>query len=418
MFCQSVALTHVGKVRDHNEDFYLCRPDLGLYIVCDGMGGHSSGEVASKLCATHICTVIEKNFKMLNSFQPGEDNPVKIKQLIQSAVDGACRLVYDLGQKDQSKKGMGTTLVMALFIKTEIYLAHVGDSRAYLKRGSKLHQVTKDHSLVNELLQQGIITPEQAKNHPRGNVITRAIGPTEVIQADILQMEVMEGDRFLLCSDGLSGLVTPQDISLGMAIDELKSSPQKLIEMALNNGGKDNVTCLMLETFSQNPNQEIEHSQSVMKKVETLHKIPLFTELDFIQIMRVIEIVQVKSFQDKNIVVKEGDKGDEMYIILAGKAEVTRNNILLGQLTAGSYFGEIALIDGQPRSATVKAVGANKFLVISRHKLFELFKREPEIANKVYWFFLNTLVLRLRKLEAHMTNQSANNKTESLKKAA
>ncbi|TNF26803.1 MAG: serine/threonine-protein phosphatase, partial [Deltaproteobacteria bacterium] len=192
-------LTDVGRKRDHNEDYMLINRDLNMAIVCDGMGGHAAGEVASKLTTEVINNHIVSNQLVINEFEqnPSKENAEKVKSLIQEAVVKACGEVWFEGKHDENKKGMGTTLVMMIAVGSHAFVAHVGDSRNYLYRQGEVHQITEDHSYVNEMVKQGLMTREQAEKSPHANIITRCIGQNEFVQVDILQMELLDGDRFL-----------------------------------------------------------------------------------------------------------------------------------------------------------------------------------------------------------------------------
>jgi len=406
-----VGITNTGKVRNHNEDFFLVKEDLGLYIVCDGMGGHNAGEIASQLACQTIASEIEKNKTLLNKFQedPNNTNRDKVKACIDEAIQMACRKIYDQGQKNSGQKGMGTTMAMALFCGGNLFIAHAGDSRCYLFRESNIHQLTQDHSMVNEMLAKGIITKEQAENHPRANVITRALGIQEAVDADILVVEVLPHDVFCLCSDGLTKHLNNPELAhfLGHAgkddPNRLQQGAQGLIKTTLDRGAHDNVTVIMLEAMKGatdiQTTKSMEAQSLAAKKLETLKKIPLFSDLNFQQLMKVLETIEVKSFNAGDLIIKEGEKGQEMYIVLSGKMQVFRENVVLNNLAPGAYFGEMALIDDAPRSATVKAMEKTKVIILEKKKFFTLLQSETAMANKVYWFFMQNLIRRLREKE-------------------
>jgi protein phosphatase len=208
------AVTDIGKIRDINQDFMFVGDveSFPLYIVADGMGGHNAGEVASNM-AVHI---IKKVF-----------------------IDNIKRLKY---------AGMGTTITLAYIFNNNIYIGHVGDSRAYFATGEKIYQITDDHSLVNELIKNGSITPEEAINHPQKNLITRAVGTSSEIQLDFYMLDYKSDDILIICSDGLSNMLSDGDImKLIKSESDVDKACNKLISVANDNGGRDNITVIAIK---------------------------------------------------------------------------------------------------------------------------------------------------------------------------
>ncbi len=221
--------THQGLVRSSNQDTLLV--DQGIYGVADGMGGHNGGETASRVTAQVV-----KN--ALQGKQPDE-------RALQTAVDAANRRVFDMARHDSSLSGMGTTLTFLCEAKDKVMLCHVGDSRAYLLRDGQLTQVTSDHSLVAELLEKNMISPEAARTHPYRNVITRAVGVDPIVDADILHHDTKPGDLWLICSDGLTNMVSDDIICTVLTESEEEEACDKLLALALENGGTDNITFVL-----------------------------------------------------------------------------------------------------------------------------------------------------------------------------
>lgn len=230
--------TDKGLRRESNQDSFLINPDLGLYIVADGMGGHKGGEVASAM-AVKVIEEVVKN-------PPMKD--LKPHDLLIFAYAEASRQIFDLATNERPElSGMGTTMVMLLVQKNKIYVANVGDSRCYLFRSPYLWQLTEDHSQVMELLRAGMLTEEQAENYSGKNVITRSVGYERDVTCDILERPLTLGDTFILCSDGLSGLVEDKEISNLMNRNVSEVCVEKAVEEALKNGGDDNVTVMIVK---------------------------------------------------------------------------------------------------------------------------------------------------------------------------
>lgn len=228
----------VGNVRELNEDFYQYYEcdEFRLYIIADGMGGHNSGEVASETSCLEVLNFIKENF---NDFDDKED-------LLQRAFKVANLTIITLALKSESNRGMGTTLVAALVYNNQVYIANIGDSSCYLKRDLEVMKITKDHSLIQELIDSGSISQEESKNHPNKNVITRAIGTSFNLEVDIFKLDYNINDIFILCTDGLSN-----DIDVKKELNNISPSSsfqlvcENLVKLSKENGGRDNITVML-----------------------------------------------------------------------------------------------------------------------------------------------------------------------------
>jgi len=251
-------LTDVGMARDHNEDsFYLC-PDEALCIVADGMGGHQSGEVASSMAVEAIVTYYRETGDSTEPvdfpfwpFRKKKPESREERRLIAS-MTRANSMIHDAASANENHRGMGTTLVSANFIEEGVYLAHVGDSRAYRLRDGELEQISEDHSLANEYIRMGILRPEDVENFPYKNVITRAVGLAETVEVETHFHDHKVGDIFLLCSDGLSDPVKDDEIAriLVESKGDLEAACRELVTTANRNGGPDNVTVVLAQTLA------------------------------------------------------------------------------------------------------------------------------------------------------------------------
>lgn len=222
--------THQGLVRASNQDSVLM--DTGVYGVADGMGGHKGGETASRVAVQVI-----KN--ALRGKKPEQ-------RALQVGIEAANRRIFDMSRHDSSLSGMGTTLTFLWEKENEVFISHVGDSRAYLLRDGELTQITDDHSVVAELLRSGVITAEAARTHPYRNVITRAVGVDPTVEADFLTHDLNPGDLWLICSDGLYNMV-PNDVILQVltSAENEEAAADELLKLALDGGGTDNITFVL-----------------------------------------------------------------------------------------------------------------------------------------------------------------------------
>jgi serine/threonine protein phosphatase PrpC/CRP-like cAMP-binding protein len=388
--------TDVGRVRDVNEDSFLVDEALGLFIVADGMGGHAAGEVASNI-AVHTCReTVSRERELIGKFERGTDNTSRkdVLRLMELAVQNACTAVYAEAQKDPSKRGMGTTLIALLIIGARGFIAHVGDSRIYLTRNGSVHQLTEDHSLINELLKRGRLTPEQIAKLNMKNAVTRAVGVYESVEVDTLDFDVLAGDTFLLCSDGLSEYAQQNDILRVFREVPESSAAQAFIDLANQGGGKDNITAVVVKVPDTHGLDRL--ASEVNLKLETLHLMPLFRHLTYQELVRVMNITEVRSYAPGGLILGEGDEGDEMFIVLVGGARVGTGDAKLSVLGPGQHFGEMALIDKAPRSASVTSEGNSKLMVIKRRDFFDIVRKDHDVAVKLLWSFMGVLTERLR----------------------
>jgi PPM family protein phosphatase len=237
---KSAARTSVGRVRSSNEDAFGLSPEHGIYVVCDGMGGAAGGEIASRMAADLIVD-------RMSDEAGGEP----AREQLHAAIAEANRVVLERSEREPGLYGMGTTLVALLLDggvgEGRALVAHAGDSRCYLLRAGKLERVTRDHSLVDEQIQLGAMTEEEAERSPFRSVITRAVGTQKSVTEDVLEMEVAGGDVFLLCTDGLTREVDEAEIAriLG-AGNDLERAAQTLVDAANEAGGRDNVTAVVV----------------------------------------------------------------------------------------------------------------------------------------------------------------------------
>ena len=246
---QSASLTDPGRVRDHNEDCIESRPDIGLYVLADGMGGYNAGEVASGMATSLISDGLQEVWNLREVERLGRDEAKALSEkLIREQVARANTAIYTTSQNNPECAGMGTTLVVCHFYDDFLTVAHIGDSRLYRLRGESMEQVTRDHSLLQEQLDSGLITPEEAKLSQNKNLVTRALGIDPSVEPEIHVYETQPDDTYLLCSDGLSDMVEDEEIRLTLIT--LKSNPnltvQQLVQAANDNGGRDNISAMLI----------------------------------------------------------------------------------------------------------------------------------------------------------------------------
>lgn len=247
MKIEAYGLSDVGRKRTRNEDSFLVSDELGFFIVADGMGGHSGGEYASRLAVVTIEEVLssmitDPEATVISGVNSEED---EYGDRLRYAIRMAGQKIFDQALYDPELKGMGTTITAVMIDEGAAYVANVGDSRVYLISDGQIKQLTNDHSLVSEQIRAGLITEADAKKHKLKNIITRSVGYQEEVEIDITRIQIKPGDRFVLCSDGLTNMVDNKEIVRIVTENDLQSGCRELINTANKNGGDDNVTVIV-----------------------------------------------------------------------------------------------------------------------------------------------------------------------------
>jgi protein phosphatase len=253
-----VGVTDTGRVREHNEDTFGTDADIGLVVLADGMGGYKAGEVASGITVRTIMGLLKEAVERENLAV--NDEAIGLSRpgiLLRDAVQRANMLVNHTAKTQPNCEGMGTTVVAGLFFDDKLTIAHVGDSRLYRCRGGKLEQVTKDHSLLQELVSRGFYTPEEAQRAAAKNYVTRALGVDATVDVEITVDPVQKDDLYLLCSDGLSDMVEDDDIQLTINTfgANLETLAKQLVGLSNDNGGRDNVSIVLVRVMDTFPAQ-------------------------------------------------------------------------------------------------------------------------------------------------------------------
>ena len=253
-----VECTDVGKVRDHNEDTIGAQPDIGLWVLADGMGGYNAGEVASGIAVKTILDMVTEACKREKRADI-ESSTGYMRQTIvlRDAIHRANKVINQTAQSQLQCEGMGTTLVASLFYDNKVSIAHVGDSRMYRLRGNRFEQITMDHSLLQELVDRGFYSQEEAQRSTNRNYVTRALGVEANVEVEVQEIEVQKGDYFLMCSDGLPDMVEDEDIHLTISTfaNDVRTVGEQLIKLTNDNGGRDNVSVILVRVADAFPAQ-------------------------------------------------------------------------------------------------------------------------------------------------------------------
>ena len=390
----SFAKSDIGLKRENNEDMFLTDTTLQLYAVADGMGGMQAGEVASAQTIDSLQRAIGEQIDTMRELAARNDpeSRLELERGMQAAFLRACADVYAVAKKDPRKTNMGSTLVALLAIGEKAVIGHVGDSRIYLYRQGQVHQLTEDHTLGMEQVRRGFLTEDQVKSLPTRNILLRAIGLQPEVQVDTLVTDLFAGDTLLLCSDGLYGELTPEEILEQLSRAEPQEIPDALIELALARGGKDNCTALLLAVGDS----QVPEVTDVRAKADVLRRIPLFEGLSYKDALEVLSISRSLKASPGQEIIVEGEMGDEFYAIVRGRVQVTKTGQEIAELRSGGYFGEMILFDNSPRSATVTAQESCSMIAIEREGMLKLMQRNVELSNRFLWAFGRVMATRLR----------------------
>jgi len=406
------AATDVGRQRNHNEDNFLIDKKLRLFMVADGMGGHAAGEVASSIAVHEIRDAINNNRDLIDRYRV--DHPgvqaYEILQVLEHAVQAACGAVHTRAQAEPDKRGMGTTATVLLVAGGDDHLrgfiAHVGDSRVYLARQNQCHVLTEDHSLMNELVRRGKLNREQIESSPYKqykNAVTRAVGVYGSVEVDTFDFDILPGDRFLICSDGMYAYVDENELPEQLADGDIKEVPKRLVDVANKGGGHDNITAVVLRVSESTGAEATPRSTEITLKLEVLKGMQMFRYLSYKELVQVAAIAEMIELKKGEHIFTAGQPGDAVYIVTAGGVRLVMGEKIVAELGRGHHFGEMALVDRSTRSLTAIASEATRLVVVHRKDFYEMIKREPASAVKMLWSFVQVLGQRLRKTNADLS---------------
>ncbi len=388
------AETDVGQRRSHNEDCVLCRPEMGLYVVCDGMGGHAAGEVASALASRVVEDELIPQIKTLRALMDGgRRDRKKAQQAVQQAIRKANYEVYSASERDPARRGMGTTLTLLLVHDGCAIVGQVGDSRMYLVREGQTHQVTSDHTLLNDMVRAGRIDPNDREGAEKLGALTRAVGVHADVDVDTVELDLLPGDVMMVCSDGLHGYLDMLDVANFFAHTGTSTAAENLVEFANKNGGHDNISVITVHAHDAEATAEQLRARLTL---DTLKRIPLFHYLNFSELLKLIPVSQALDVEKGDRLIEHDTPGSDLFIVLEGAVEVHKGDTSIARLGPGRYFGEMSLVDSRPRSASVTALEQSHLIQISRDDFYQLLREDSVLAVKLLWNFIQSLSSMVR----------------------
>ena len=381
------ARTDVGRVRDQNEDNFLVDRKLQLYVVCDGMGGHASGEVASATAVNVVREVLVKNRHILEAYQSGamSADAKSVNDLLERAVLLASRRIWERGQLNPEQRGMGPTCSLLLILGRRGFIAHVGDSRIYRLRDDEVVVITEDHSLYNAMLKAGNIPDE---NDPRmshiRNAVTRAVGVQDTVEVDSFDVELLPGDRYLICSDGLHGYwegveVNPLDF---ISEPDLSVAVENMVTFANNEGGKDNITAILVELPTDH---SFDAEMGSSRNDDVLRRTALAKGLNSRERRTFASRLSERALEASEVLAAADTPADGLWIVADGTLEAVSQSGSRRILRPGDVIGETALLSGATQGIRIacSSEGPARLLFLSRQEMRRLTSEDPGLLARL-----------------------------------
>lgn len=378
--------TDSGRKRSYNEDAMIGDPDLGLYAVIDGMGGPPAGELAAATASNVVSMLIAEQRDRLAQMREKGAEAGDVIDLVASTMQTACRQVHKTVHMQHDGKGAATMSLVLLAGRFAV-IGHVGEGRVYLVRDGAVHRLTEDH-----------VRMQQLENGKSRKIVRRSLGVQDSVDVDTLVIELMPRDVLLLCTDGVSMYFTDEDIADCCRKVSYEHVPQQLINAANARGGSDNLTAIAVFVESVRM-ADVDPAQ----QIKVLKKIPLFKALDYRELLKICDVLRIVDYTHGQRILEDGETGSDLYILLKGKAVVSKLGQTLAELPTGAFFGEGSLLDDEPRGADVVAEGDVKAMVIRRTDLMAVFDADPALGVKALWSLARVLNTRLRKTSGELT---------------
>ncbi len=394
--------TDVGRVRTRNEDSLAVIPELNAFIVADGMGGHKGGDEASR----QACLVIEDYLWARASVVRGYDadpRPLRrreVVRLLQDAIRSASERIVVEAEVHPDRQGMASTVVVAVLAGGRAFVAHVGDSRAYLLRDGNVDLLTEDHSLFFELMRQGRLSQSAMSSFPYRNVVTRALGVRGSAMADIVDFDLWPRDRLLLCTDGLHSyldeamlarLAAPAARGANGSGGRVRDVVRHLVDHANESGGSDNITAILIDVLRVSGDEA-----DLRARERVLASVPILATLPLADRMRLVSLCDARTLEDGEVLFREGDAADGLYAVLEGEIEVRRRGERIAAFGPGQELGEMSLLERHQRLATGVATRQSEVLFLSRATFDAVVRRSPILASRLLTNLVRVLAHRLR----------------------
>jgi serine/threonine protein phosphatase PrpC len=384
-----MGLTDVGAVRDNNEDYHFIDNEIGLYIVCDGVGGSKGGEVASKM-ATEVCVnFIQQNKHIIEEYYCLGNNDSLVRQLMQAAMLESCKSVYHAGLNDLNLNGMSTTMTAMLTLNNKVVLGHVGDSRLYLIRNNQVHLVTEDHTIGNEMRQNHFFTAPGVPTSQYDSVLSRSIGHQESVEVDIMMFDLIPTDKLLLCSDGFYNYLSRPIEIIPMVDEDNRKALRTMINYAIHRGGTDNITCILIDvSLEESSYENLKFDKSELLNDLSILENYLFRNLSFIRLNQILNRCETYEIDPCEIICEEGQSPDGLFIIFGGSIAVYRQGAIHTTLKKGQIFGQYSLMFEMKEKFSYHAGEACRVLYMSSSSYRSLCRKYPKFGIQLLENFI------------------------------
>ena len=390
-----VAGASLQGVRDNNEDAWRVLPEHGVFALADGMGGLEHGEVMSA-AATQAVLVAAPDLAEL-ARQIGGDRSANARRGLFDRLEA---MFTDTSQRLYERAAdaglrMGTTLTTMVLSVDRMVLGHVGDCRVIRVRKGQVTSLTSDHSVAAAQLRRGNITEDEYKQSPKRALLYQSLGPVPEVEADIVEAELAEGDAYVMCSDGVWAYLTDQQIVDALSTQPIEEAARVVCQLAVDNGSDDNCTAVVVRIHDMGPLQPA-------GLIRSLEVSPLFRGYQETDLRMLAPYLSTRDLLEGDVAVREGEYGEEMYVIVSGAVEISRQGIPLAQLGPGAHFGQLALVSEAASAATASALFPTRLLVLHKEGVQALCERRPELATRFLLTLLGDTAERLVEFTARI----------------
>lgn len=396
---QGFGRSETGDVRAVNEDSYWVGEQWGVFVLADGMGGKEEGERASAALVDEVADRAEQLCELLDEDDPARDHRHRMR-----VHDYLRRIIGQINSElyDQGGGEMGTTCELLALSGESGFVAHVGDSRTYLLRNERAHQLTDDHTFAEQLRRQreefGLRSDRRIETQYE-HVLTRSVGGKPEIDIDTLFVDVQPGDRFLLCSDGVTDVLESEQLFDAMGSGEVEEFADRVVTRALEVGSTDNATSLVVAVSDAADERAFDEDSPVdtLRKISFLEQVELFEGLDERELMKILRVVYKRRYSDGETIIERNDEAEQLFMLLEGHVELEIEGHEVARLSPGAHFGEMALFGSAPRSANAIADGDVVLLAVPAGQFRRLVEREDiQLGNKLLRNLLQHAAARIR----------------------
>ncbi len=399
------AITDPGNKRDNNEDSFYFNEACGVFLVADGVGGGDDGELASKMIAEGLEEAAESLAAFAATADPINDSKHReaVFAKLLDTIQEINRAVYEAGREVDTYTPMASTCDAVLVTGAAAFIAHVGDSRVYLIRENEIYRITEDHTFAEELKAQNIVNEKMLAKYE--HVLSRSIGGKPNVEIDSIFIDLQDGDRLFLCSDGITDYLNGPEIGEFCAALDEEFLLQKLVETAKDRGGADNLTGLLVRVQDDEQSRDTIRDMprfDTMRQADLLGKVSVFRGLDIRQILKVMRIIGQETYGKGDVIFSKGDILDSLYIVADGEVELHVGSRKVGAVGEGNHFGELALVTDDSTTFSARCKTDVRLLTISESRFRQIVSSESEIGARLLWNLLKYSAREISRLSLEL----------------